>query len=761
MKSLKLYYRNLVRYKVFSTITIGSFAISIAIIMLLSGFLASEFSYDKHLQNIDRIYRITSTLNDNQIPEQSRKLLIEQLPDFEAVTNIKIGDEPLVYNNHVYEARVINSDEGLFSVLSLEFIAGKPEGLFNDKHNAVITESLSRKLFGNTDALGKTINISHREDLQVAGIIKDFPKQSSLHGELICSTILKLRVTGSCYNNHCTDFYETLVLLKPGVNCKSLNTKITSIIPKLEGKNNDRTYVLSPVKNIYFNTSFSYDSFEHANVKLLKLLAWLTTILLFLAIFNYVNLSIAQNTNRLKEFGVKQILGNSTLRVYGVFILEALLTTLMSTVIAILITSLVKPVFAGMFGKDFSIFSLFSSPGLILATIAMLIIISLVSAIYPAYLATKVRAKDLVQKRHFIKINKFDVRELLTVSQFAASIAVIIGLIVITKQINYVKTSNLGFNKEQLIRIPFPWQASNKVEVVKSVLKNTPGVKEVCHSHGSPGDIRNTSGDDKGTVSMIASEASFMKTFQISLLEGCNFQENEKRKVCLINKTAMKERGWNTIEGKNLFGFEVVGLIDDFHYQDFYTKIGGLIIDNDLDVSHITVRIMPQNIPQTLKLIEKEYKKILPDYEYSFQFYDDFLNSLYRQEEKRASAIRLIAFIAFFISCIGLIGLVEFRTKAKIKEIGIRRVNGARVTDILAMLNQDFIKWVAIAFIIACPIAWYAMHQWLQNFAYKTELSWWVFAVAGMMAVAVALVTVSWQSWRAATRNPVESLRYE
>jgi putative ABC transport system permease protein len=223
----------------------------------------------------------------------------------------------------------------------------------------------------------------------------------------------------------------------------------------------------------------------------------------------------------------------------------------------------------------------------------------------------------------------------------------------------------------------------------------------------------------------------------------------------------MQQAGWDSFEGKKMFGSEVVGLLEDFHYESLYNKIGALMISNAKDVSHFNVRIRPENMAQTIKDIEKGFKEVLPDYEFSFQFYNEYLGSMYQQEEKRADSIGIIAIIAILISCIGLFGLVEFSTKRRIKEIGIRKVNGARVFEVIAMLNGDFVRWVAIAFVIATPIAYYAMNKWLENFAYKTSLSWWIFALAGLLALGIALLTVSWQSWKAATRNPVEALRYE
>jgi putative ABC transport system permease protein len=761
MNNFKFYIRSLLRNKVFSTITIGSFAVSIAVIILLTSFLVSEFGYDSHLKNIERIYRVKASKNEASVPEQGRELLLSNIPEIEAVTNFMIGNEPVVYNKTYYNANVINSDEGLFSVLPIEFVIGSPKGVFGDKKNVVITESLSKRIFGAENPVGKILNISYKEDVQVAAVIKDFPEKSTLSGDLICSTDLKIRYSGSCYSDKCTNFYKSLVLLKPGVSAEAVSSKLTPLMPKFHDTD-DNEYSLIPYKNVYFDTSLSNDNLAHANVKLVSLLVWLTVVLLTLAVFNYINLSVAHNTNRLKEFGIKQTLGARNLNVFIQFTGEAFFTTLSASFAALLIAYLIQPLFVKLFGKQFPFFGIFSSPGLILASLATLVGIAVVSAAYPAWMATKVQAKDLLQKRVTTKAGGFDLRKSLNIIQFAASIVILVSLMVITRQIKYAKNLDFGFETSQLIKIPVHWKAADKVDVLKERLNSIPGVESSCFTHGTPGGIYSyNQTDELGKVSNISSNYSFVETFGLKIIGGRNFYDGDQNNICLINKTAMQQAGWESFEGKKMFGFEVVGLLDDFHYENLYNKIGALMITNAKDVSHFNVKIRPHNMAQTLKEVEKGFKEVLPDYGFSFQFYDDYLDSMYQQEEKRADSIRVIAIIAILISCVGLIGLVEFSTKRRIKEIGIRKVNGARISEVLVMLNRDFVRWVAIAFVISTPIAWYAMHRWLENFAYKTELSWWIFALAGILALGIALLTVSWQSWKAATRNPVEALRYE
>ncbi|WP_347839401.1 FtsX-like permease family protein [uncultured Draconibacterium sp.] len=761
MNNFKLYFRNLIKNKVFSTITIGSFTVSIAIIIVLVSFLVSEFSYDKHIKNIDNIYRLKASENQASIPEQSRALMLTEIPEIDAISNYTINYEPIVYQQSNFSAKVINSDEDLFSVLPIEFVVGSADNIFKNKQNVVITEGLSQKIFGNENPIGKVLNISHKEEVQIVALIKNFPAKSTLNGDLICSTDLKIRYSRSCYNDVCTYFYKTLIRLQNKVSVDEVSNKITSVIPKINEHDNN-IYSLNPFKNVYFDTSLAHDDLQHANIKLIRLLAWLTIALLLLSIFNYINLSIGQNTTRLKEFGVKQTLGARNKSVFFQFFGEAFLTTLLATIFAFFIAYFIQPIFVELFGKHFLISSLLISPQNVFLGIMLIGVVSILSAIYPAYLATKVKAKDLLQKNTGTKSKGIDIRKSLNVIQFAATISILVSLIVITRQIEYVKTKDLGFSTEQLVRIPVHWKAKDKVNILIDEINSVSGVKNSCYSHGTPGGIWNYSQNDEfGKISVIASDKNFTETFGITVIEGRNFFQGEQNRVCLINKTAMKQAGWESFVGKKMFGYEVIGLVDDFHYENMYNQIGGLMVNNDKDVSHLTVRLLSGSTFNLIAEIEKVFKKILPDYEFAFQFYDDYLNDMYQQEEKRAASIRIIAIIAIFISCIGLIGLVEFSTKNRIKEIGIRKVNGAKVSEILSMLNKDFIKWVAIAFIIACPIAWYAMNKWLENFAYKTSLSWWIFALAGVLALGIALLTVSWQSWKAATRNPVEALRYE
>jgi putative ABC transport system permease protein len=370
---LKLYFRNLLRNKVFSAITIGSFAVSLAVVVVLASFLASEFNYDSHIEDVDQIYRVTRSGDGALIPEGARKLLIDNLPEIVSATNYTIGRESVVLGEASFSARIIHSDEGLFSVFPIEFINGNPEEIFEDKHNVVITTNFAKKVFGDDNPVGRKLNISHRVDVTVVGLINDFPDRSTFRGDIICHTDLKIRASSSCDNDECIYFYKLLVKLHPMVNWRDVNSKISDVIPEISYSGEKVVSTMLPFKNVYFDTKLN-DDLEHANIQLIRLLVWLTIILLFLAVFNYVNLSIAHSLSRLREFGMKKVLGLGKVPLVGQFIAEALITVMISLGIAIYLGIFTKPVFEEMFGKAIRLQDLVSSPVIILSGILILIV---------------------------------------------------------------------------------------------------------------------------------------------------------------------------------------------------------------------------------------------------------------------------------------------------------------------------------------------------------------------------------------------------
>jgi putative ABC transport system permease protein len=402
--------------------------------------------------------------------------------------------------------------------------------------------------------------------------------------------------------------------------------------------------------------------------------------------------------------------------------------------------------------------------------VGIYIMIGLITGIVPAMSASRFNPIELLQPQSRARPNGF--RYVFTTIQFVVAIALMIGFVVIQKQIHFVKTKDLGFDSEYLLRVKPEGRLGNHASSIKDQLLDHSNILKVSLSGGSPFDI---GGRASGTVtsngreirfeeiSQLSVDKSFIETFKIPVIKGRNFKSSDKN-ACIINNKTYNKLGWKNLRNKTFIGRKVVGVISDIHYQDIHQSIGSLQLYFVSDFPYIyfmNIRVRGVNLRASLNHIKKVIKEFDPSARINYTFYDDIINRMLEKEEKQASAIRIFALIAFILSCLGLYGTAEFVSKHRVKEIGLRKVNGAKTKGILLLLNFDFIKWVAIAFVIAAPIAWYAMHRWLQNFAYKTDLSWWIFALAGVIALVIALLTVSWQSWRAARRNPVESLRYE
>lgn len=767
MKSLRYYFRYVIRNKVFSIVTISSLAVSMSIIILLSAFIISEFKYDYDLKDIDKIFRIGDSNSSPLVPEKAKDLFISEIPEVLSATNYGRMLDEVVYNGKNISAQIIHTDENFFSIFNINFLIGDYQGIFEDPLNVVITESLSKRIFGNENPIGKILNISHSKDVKVAAIIDDFPDKSVLSGDLLCSTKLRIKYSADCVDpNNCTYFYNTLLKLNSLTPPSGIQDKLTSIITGVYSSkfNKDKklTYFLLPYKKVYFDTSLTEDDLSHANINLIKLLILLTSILLALSIFNFINLSISQITSRFKEFGIKKVFGATSLKIFAQFLTEAFFTMLLAFVIGLILSVVFEPSFNKILGKQIDIQEVIGSPLILVYSLFSLLLLAFVSAIYPALVTLRFQPKEIMTTEKINFRNSLNLRNILNLLQYTASITVIIALLVITLQLNFVKHKDLGFNTEYLLRIPLHYKTMGKVDILNEKIRTISGVKNVCNSIGTPGQILTSGRSDMlGEVSMITSNSDFVETFGLHILEGRNFLPQEKTSVCLINKKAMQQAGWTDITGQKMFGKEVVGLVEDFYFKDLYNDLGCLMIANGTSASHITVRLNSGDISNSIAQLKEIFTEVLPGYGFNYQFYDDYFNSLYKQEEKRASAILIIAFITIFITCIGLFGSVEFSTLNRSKEIGIRRVNGAQVFEVMVLLNKNFARLVIIAFIVACPIAYYILNMWLGNFKYKISLEWWIFAVSCFSMILIALATTSWRTWKTATTNPIEALRYE
>jgi putative ABC transport system permease protein len=743
-----------------------------AVVILLSAFLVSEKSYEREYPNINNIYRVITWENTGRVEEIAGENLVKTIPQVKATCRYGKTETFIYYNKNRYNGICVDTDTGIFSIFSLNLQYGLIKDVFQSPKSMVICKSYAKRVFGNINPIGQVIEVNNSNNFTITGICDDFPEKSILKGDFFISYKDKWSGSASTVNNVHSWFNNLFVLLEPKVNAEAVNKTISKEIysVKLIKKDKEKKqgienlYRLQPFKDIYFDTSIEQDyNFQYANVELIKLMGWVTMIIIILALVNYVNLVSATGSSRIKEVGIRKTLGVNRYGIFKQYLAESVFTCTFSFLLALVCAGTIKPLFNELTGKEIEITYLFSSPWKLFFVTSFIFATGIVSGMYPALVSSSFTPFQALKQTKF----SFDdavFRRLVNVVQFSVAIFMVICLLVIIKQIEFAKNKDLGFGSEHLLQVTMQGDIVKKKDVIKDQLLKCPGIRNITFSNGIPGNIWMWQGGnqfDDINIPLIPTDENFIPTLDIQLVEGRNFYPEEKDKV-IINQSLLKMADWDTYAGKNIFGKEVIGVVKDFHFQDLRTRIGPMMIVKAMEDKHMfTARLAFQNIQESVTYIKKLCKKLAPKYTFDYKFYNENYDSFYKQEERYANTIKVFGVLAILLSCMGLFGLAEFSTKKRTKEIGVRKINGAKVMDVITMLSRDFLVWVVVAFIISAPIAWKTMEKWLQTFAYKTELSWWVFGVAGAVAVVVAVLTVSWQSWRVAMRNPVEALRYE
>jgi len=762
MKTLKIYYRTLSRNKVFSLISIGGFSLSLAVVVLLLSFIRSEKQYDRSIPEVEQIYRILSNDHSSYIPEQTRDKLLSEFPQIKSATKVMFGNSPVLYKEQNTDLRVVHTDSGFFRVFSLPVVSGQRAALFRDPHQAVLTQSGARKIFGDANPIGEIVNVSHEHDVEVVAVVQDFPEKSSLKGEMFCSADLRMQYSLTSSGDKEAYLYTIFLKFHPAYGPEVFQDTLTALIHPFLDWYEGREYLLQAFEDAYFDISTEWDGLSHANVKLLNLLGWLSLIILILAVFNYINLTIAQSTSRLHELGVKQVFGAGRPWLIRQFIREAFFQVALALVLAFILAIFLRPVLGGILGKEIDLWMILKDPMAIILVLAGLPVVATVSGIYPAVVILRLQPREMLFRQVGLARRSFDIRRLLTILQFTVLVALMISVITLVRQLRYVQDKDLGYSTELLVRMMVHYQIEDKVPAMMEDINSLAVVKNSCASMGTPGAIWSSSSDDKLATSHISADFRFLETFELDLMYGRNFFPAESTEVCLINESLLSDLGgWDSAEHRQVFGQQVVGVFKDFHFKDLYTPLGNLQVRNESDVAHLVIRFYPGDIARALASVEEVFKKHAPGFAFNYEFYDEWMQAKYMQEEKRAESIQLLSIVAILLSCMGLFGMAQYTARRRVREIGIRKVNGATEGQVLWMLNLSFLKWIMPGIISGIPLGWFFMQKWLSGFAYKTRLDWWIFGLATLAALVVAILTVSWQSWRAARRNPVEALRHD
>ncbi len=772
---IKLAVRNLLKNKLYSFLIIGGFAIGFTASMLIALFYSAENNVDRHFTDYKNIFRLYDAKKSKSgLDYKLNTVLSENYADIKKTCPLGFSYYPITVKDpetkdYTRIEYVISTNNSFFDVFSVKILSSLENQPICQQNSAVITESVAKKLFGDKNPIGRTI--SHEFfSATVTAVMEDLPKNSSFKAEMLLNSENKdYQMSQECDNGVCIYPVEHVILLKNGVNPDDLAGNLNTSI----GKFNTTTdsLALQKLSDIYLSTldlGWSDDHFK-GNSKMLMIFLAIGILIILLSSINYLNYTVSMQYAKMKEIGINKTNGAEKIHLLADSLIEVSLGIFIALAFSVILVALLLPLTGVLFGKeilpgDVNFFKLLPVTASVIAGIVLL------NSLAPIYILSKFNITDFLtggRKRTGKQLGK----QAMLTFQLTVSIALIAVVMLIFKQLQFVKQHDLGFNKEQLVRVELPYKFENH-KVLKNETTKLPFVSSSALSNGYPGHINMSMGSgvegDEFTIKCIFVSEDFLKTFGINLTDGRNFMQGDKDHACLMNEAAVKRFGWDSFEGKKYKngrdgGYDVVGVVNNFNVQSLHSEMTPVVLlyEPNREFNTLSMRLMPGNISQQINDLRKVWKTLLPIDPMEFAFYDTQFQAMYEKEDKLAKSITFFSIIALVLTCMGILGQIFMISLNRTKEIGVRKVNGAKISEIMAMLNKDFVKWVVIAFVIATPIAWYAMNKWLENFAYKTTLSWWIFALAGLLALGIALLTVSFQSWKAATRNPVEALRYE
>ncbi len=779
---LKITIRNIKRHKGYSFINISGLAISMTCSLFILLYVLYECSYDRYHEKSGEIYRVITKDNvspphwGNSTPELVVTKMKEEIPEIDKVTRFYIREEEVNYEeNHFVEKNFYYGDPQLFDIFSFPFILGNPNTALKDPNSILITQETSKKYFGDENPIGKVISVGKEDKLfTVTGLLKNIPFNSSFRLDLLASVENLDHIWPPWRTDWGANILITFILLSDNTDPYEIEKKLP-IDPR---PRNPASFHLQSLEDIHFNSKCEWGEFEsRGDIKYVYIFSAVALFILLIASSNYMNLTTAKYSLRTKEAGIRKVVGANRKQLICQFFSESLIYTFVSLILSMISIYLLLPSFNALIDKTID-FSILSQGPRFLLILGITLVIGLISGSYPALFLSAFHPSRILQGNLNIHSRgSIFFRNSLVTSQFIISIVLISGLIISFSQLKFMKNKDLGYNKKFTIKIALSdYKPKDGYETMKTELAKLPGVLSVSASSHAPNDIRWEGkpvweGQSKEEESLrfrrMTVDPNFFDLYGIEFIKGKKPPPNFKNVGYVLNETAAKIIGWEEPIGKR-FGMwklngNVIGIIKDFHFAHLNTKIGPVAMGiNDSNIIFLlSAKIRSNNITGTLDKIENTWKQFAPAAPFAFSFIDDELDKLYRDDQRLILIFRNFTVIAIFITCLGLFGLASFVAEQRTKEIGIRKVLGASVTEIFILLSRGLLKWVLLANIIAWPVAYYFMNRWLQNFAYRVGLSVWVFILSGLAAFCIALLIVSFQTLKAATANPVDSLRYE
>lgn len=798
----KIALRNIIKHKGISFLNILGLAIGIACSILITVFVMHELSYDKYYEKSDRIYRIAvrASIGDTKIHQTYSSAitflrLLEEFPEIETgVKFLNLGQIPISFGEQTFfEERFFAVDSTFYDVFSIPLIKGNSSNILAEPYTIVLTESTAIKYFGKTDVIGEIMKVDFRQygesisDFKVTGVSEDMPVNSHFHYDLLVSSTSfpeQINSTGWTNNN-----FISYVVLKEGTLRTGLDEKLPEFTRKYMGgedfddwvaQGNYWEYFLQPVTEIHLNSDLNGEFETNGNETYVYILSIISIIILLIACINFMNLSTAKASLRAKEVGIRKVVGSTRSKLIQQFLGESVVMSLLALLLAIVIVFSLMPAYQNLLGKEIDL-RLFENPTIIAVLLSLGLIVGIVSGSYPAFFLSSF--KPVIVLKGNVDDNKKGswLRNILVIFQFTISIFLIIGTFTIYNQMKLFQNKKLGFEKEQVMIIMNPGSVNDNIDVFKETLLTHHTISDISGSNTLPGKSFSNWGfgaegvEKNFTLNACICDYDFLKTLQMELDQGRFFSRDFPSDSCaaILNESAVKLLGWENPIGKkinnwatNRGNFTVIGVIKDYHYESLHQEIrpmalfliGGYFQRTQ---GYISARLKTENITETVDFVESTWEEFAENMPFEYSFLDEDYENLYINERQTRKLFTIFSILAIFIACLGLFGLASFTAERKTREIGIRKVFGASVPGIVVLLNRNFAIWVLLASLLACPAAWFVMKKWLENFAYRTTISWWMYISAAALALIIAWLVVTYQTYRAALRNPAESLKYE
>jgi putative ABC transport system permease protein len=809
---LKIAFRSLRKSKGFTALNIIGLAAGLCVCLLIVLYVTDELSYDRYNVNADRIYRIDEDIYLNNTRYESATTskffgptLVASYPKIQQMVRFRNPGDLAVRkgNVHVLDHHFVFADSTIFKVFTLPMIAGDPNTALNNPHSIVIDESAARRYFNSTDVIGRTleVGINNKQILKITGVIRDMPEQSQFHFSFISPLREAYNFNDPSDNDWVSNPYYTYILVQPGTTRAEVQKDVDEVVnlhisPALQGMfhtsgadlekagNHFRCRIF-PFTDVHLRSNKSGELEANSNIQFVYIFSAIAVLILLIACVNFMNLSTARSANRAKEVGIRKVAGSTKGHLIIQFLTESVLLSLFSLVLALFIAVLLLPMFNQLAGKSLHPDALFSSR-LLTILILLVLLVGCLAGSYPAFYLSSFQPIDVLKGKIAAGFKSSWLRSSLVVFQFFISIGLIVSTLVIYRQLHYIRNKEVGFNRDQVLVIHDTWPLGQEgtTNLRKDLLTlagvtdatATPDIPTVDGQYWQEGWFRDATLDARKAILMttLRVDDHYVPTLGMQIVKGRNIdlaQFPTDSTAIILNEAAVATLGvkdplhlilYNHDDLFKTITYHVVGVVKDFNYNSMHDKIHPLLmVVNTYNWSTMAVRFHTNDVFSLVRQVESKFHAVKQGVPFSYTFMDNDFDKLYHAEQQTGQIFITFAVFAILIACLGLFGLVTYAAEQRTKEIGIRKVLGARVASIVGLLSKDFTILVGIATLIAFPVAWWAMYKWLETFAYRTEISWWIFLVAGAVALAIALLTVSIQTVRAALANPIKSLRSE